>query len=94
MTGQGHTTLLSEYGTDRLEYTMKSSDSYARITAWFPEGEVIYTNPFARYDASVAESPYDDTKQDIDIILTILFNLLAAGIAAACIYILYKLIRS
>lgn len=94
VTGQGHSTLLSEYGTDRLEYTMKSSDSYARITAWFPEGEVIYTNPFARYDASVAESPYDDTKQDIDIILTILFNLLAAGIAAACIYILYKLIRS
>ena len=72
---------------------MKSSDSYARITAWFPEGEVIYTNPFARYDASVAESPYEDTKQDIDIILTILFNLLAAGIAAACIYILYKLIK-
>ena len=93
VTGQGHTTLLAAYKTDSLEYTMKADDSYARITVWFPEGEIIYTNPFARYDASSADSPYDDTKQDIDIMLTILFNLLAAGFAAACIYILYKLVK-
>ena len=93
VTGQGHSTLLAAYKTDALEYIMKADDNYARITAWFPEGEIIYTNPFARYNASSADSPYDDTKQDIDIMLTILFNLLAAGFAAACIYILYKLIK-
>ena len=93
VTGQNHSTLQAAYGTDCLEYTMKADDSYARITAWFPGGEVIYTNPFARYDASSAESPYDGSCQDISIILTILFNLLAAGAAAGCAYILYKLIK-
>ena len=94
VTGQDHTTLLAAYETDSLEYTMKADDRYARITVWFPEGEVIYTNPFARYDTTSADSPYDDTKQDIDIILTILFNLLAAAITAVCIYLLYKIIKS
>ena len=64
------------------------------MTAWFPEGEVIYSNPFARYDASTAESPFDDTPHDINIILTVLFNLLAAGISTGSAYLLYKLIRS
>ena len=93
VTGQNHASLHTAYETDCLEYTMKADDSYARITAWFPEGEVIYTNPFARYDASSAESPYDGNSQDISIILTILFNLLAAGAAAGCAYVLFKLIK-
>lgn len=94
VTGQHHSTLHTGYGTDRLEYRMKDSDSYARITAWFPEGEVIYTNPFARYDSSVSESPYDGTPQQIAVIYTILFNLLALAIATGCLYIIYKIIRS
>ena len=93
VTGQNHSTLHSAYRTDTLEYTLKEDDSYARITAWFPGGEVIYTNPFARYDAASAESPYDGSSQDISIILTILFNTLVAALAACCIYILYKLIK-
>ena len=94
VTGQGHKTLATAYDCDRLEYCMKEKDSYARMTAWFPEGEVIYSNPFARYDASTAESPFDDTPHDINIILTVLFNLLAAGISTGSAYLLYKLIRS
>ena len=93
VTGQDHKTLHVAYETVSLEYEMKAEDSYARLTVWFPEGEVIYTNPFAKYDASTAISPYDDTRQDIDIILTILFNLLVLVVAAACLYTLYKLIK-
>ena len=93
VTGQGHATLDASYGSDHLEYGFKGKDTYARITAWFPEGEVIYTNPFARYDSSLSESPYDDTPQDKDITLTILYNLLVAAATALCAYILYKIIR-
>ena len=94
VTGQDHVTLYAVYGTDSLEYEFKPEDNYARITAWFPEGEVIYTNPFARYDSSVSESPYDGTPQKIDIILTVLYNLLAAATASGCAYLLYKITRS
>ena len=93
VTGQNHSTLAAIYGSDHLEYGFREKDTYARITAWFPEGEVIYTNPFARYDSSLSESPYDDTPQDKDIILTILYNLLVAAATALCAYILYKIIR-
>lgn len=94
VTGQSHKTFATGYATDYLEYGMSPEDSYARITVWFPEGEVIYSNPFARYDASVAISPFDGTPQEINIVLTILFNLIAAGIASACAYVLYRIIRS
>ena len=73
---------------------MKTDDNYARFTAYFPEGEVIYSNPFARYDSSETESPYSGPRHRTDIILTVLFNLLAASVVAGCTYLMYKLIRS
>ena len=94
VTGQDYKTLSAAYGSDSIEYCMQPDDSYARLTAWFPDGEVIYSNPFARYDASVSESPFNEAPQDVDFLLTILFNLLAAAVSAACAYILYKIIRS
>ena len=93
VTGQDHVTLISECNTDHIEYSMKDTDPYARITVWFPEGEVIYTNPFARYDASVSDNPFNDSRKEINIFLTILFNLLAVSIIAGCLYALYRLIR-
>ena len=71
---------------------MKASDPYARITAFFPDGEVIYTNPFARYDSTVQSSPFDDSMPPINIFLTILFNLLLLAICVADGYILYRYI--
>ena len=73
---------------------MDRTDSYARFTVYFPEGEVIYSNAFARYDASKADSPFDSApEKEINIILTILFNLLATATVAFCTYMIYRLIR-
>lgn len=94
VTGQDHSTLAAYYKCDGSSYTMKTDDNYARFTAYFPEGEVIYSNPFARYDSSETESPYSGPRHRTDIILTVLFNLLATSVVAGCIYLMYKLIRS
>lgn len=90
VTGQEHKTLAEYNNCDNFVYTMADSDSYARITAYFTNGEVIYTNPFARYDASVQESPFNDKAPQINILLTILFNLMLLGICLADGYVFYK----
>ena len=86
VTGQGHTTLAMQRGVASLRYAMSDSDPYARITAFFPDGEIIYTNAFARYDAATADSPYVETEHTVSIPLTILFNLAVLVICAALIY--------
>ena len=71
---------------------MASEDPYARFTAYFPDGELIWSNPFARYDASVAGSPIDkESSHSINLVLTILFNILLAAIAAGAVTCIYKL---
>lgn len=74
-TGQNHKTLLLVTDCTEAEYMMTSQDPYARITAYFPDGEVIYSNPFARFDSSVADSPYDEPDHTVNIFLTVLYNL-------------------
>ena len=93
VTGQDHKTLMLSCNTSSLEYKLKPDDSYARITAYFPEGEVIYTNAFARYDASLSDSPFSDEPIDINILLTIVYNLAMLIICTLCAYTLYKLFR-
>lgn len=93
VTGQDHSTLLKVDGTDYLEYTMTADDSYARITAYFPDGEVIYTNPFARYDSSASESPYIDAPLEVNLLLTILFNLALLLICITDGFVLYRIIK-
>lgn len=93
VTGQGHTILHRLESSDSLSYKMKADDSYARITAWFQDGEVIYTNPFARYDSTLQESPYDGSRQQIDILLTIIYNLLLLSLCIIAIYTIYLIIR-
>lgn len=78
--GQDHVTLAECNDCDSIAYTMTESDTYARATAYFDEGEVIYTNPFARYDASTQLSPFCYKMPRIDNVLTILFNLLLLAI--------------
>ena len=93
VTGQDHRTLALVRQCDSIAYTMKPEDSYARLTAFFPEGEVIYSNPFARYDASVSASPFEQAPQKVDILLTVLFNLLLLVLGVGAVFLLVKQFR-
>lgn len=88
--GQNHTTLALAKDAYEAEYDVKQEDSYVRITAYFPEGEVIYSNPFARYDASVSDSPYREPMNTVNIPLTVLFNLAVLVLCAGVIVLFYK----
>ena len=69
---------------------MTDDDPYARITAYFLDGEVIYSNPFARYDASEMETPYTVPSHTVNIPLTILFNFTLLVLCAGVIFAFYK----
>ena len=90
VTGQNCTTLALYHAADSVGYTMQSSDPYSRFTAYFAEGEVIYSNAFARYDASVASSPFATDTHERSIPLTILYNLALALLFAAVSTAFYK----
>ena len=74
--GQDHRTLALVENCDSIAYVFAPEDHFARLTAFFPDGAVIYTNPFARYDSALAESPADDMPQRVSIVWTILYNFL------------------
>jgi len=89
--GQDHAVLALAANTDSLSYTLPADEPYARLTAFFPEGEVIYTNPFARYDASLQDSPFNNAPQKVNIPLTILYNLLVLLVFVGLIVLGIKL---
>ena len=91
--GQNHATLLLARDTDRVDYTLGADEPYARLTAYFPGGEVIYTNPFARYDASLSASPFDNAPQKVNVLLTVLYNLLVLVLVAVTLYLFVRLYR-
>ena len=91
--GQDHATLLLARDTCAIRYTLGADEPYARFTAFFPEGEVIYTNPFARYDATKAPSPFDNAPQPVDWPLTLLSNLLVLALMAGTVFLIVKLDR-
>ncbi len=91
-TGQGHKTLSLSLGSSSASYTMTEEDTYSRITAYFPDGEVIWTNPFARYDSSVSDTPYTST-HSVDITLTILYNLFIIILCTGIIIVTRKVVR-
>ena len=88
--GQDHTTLLTMADCDHASYAMRDNDPYARFTVYFPSGEVIFSNPFARYDASKAESPIKNDIHSVDIPLTVLFNAALMALLALLVYTFYK----
>lgn len=92
-TGQNHATLMMASGTDYAAYRLKDSDPYARITAYFPDGEVIYSNVFARYDASMADSPFRTPSHTVNITLTIIFNISLLFLCGLFIYLIYRLFK-
>jgi len=91
VTGQNHRTLARATDCDSLYYVFRPQDHYARLTAFFPEGEVIYTNPFARYDAAKAPNPFDNAPQQVDWVLTVLYNLLVTGLLCLVLWLYYLL---
>jgi hypothetical protein len=90
VTGQNHITLSVARNSSTASYTMTENDPYARITVYFPDGEVIYTNPFARYDASKMETPYTAPSHTVNIPLTILFNFTLLVLCAGVILTFYR----
>lgn len=92
-TGQNQRVLHTAYGCDSASYVMADEDSYARITAYFADGERIYTNAFARYDAAKMDSPFDAEHYSVNVWLTILYNLALLVIVTLLGVALYKVLR-
>ena len=91
--GRDHSCLALAVDTDAVHYTLPAEEPYARLCAWFPGGEVIYTNAFARYDASRVSNPFNHTPQPVHVWLTILYNLLVLCLSAGGVWLLIKLFR-
>ena len=91
--GQDHATLALACDTDSLAYTFRPEDPFARMTAFFPDGAVIYSNPFARYDAASAPDPFNNAPQRVNWVLTVLYNLLALALIGLLLRALVKLFR-
>ena len=89
--GQDHATLAKVEGADAIRYPLAQDEPYARFTAFFPDGAVIYTNPFARYDASVQDSPYNPAPQPVNLLLTLLWILLQSVLIAGTLWLLIRL---
>lgn len=93
VTGQNHKTLHMQADASKAEYSMRTEDSYARFTVYFPDGEVIYSNPFARFDSDSAESPLNQCEPEINISKTILFNLMLLAILILAAAAMSRIIR-
>ena len=91
--GQGHTIKERYAECDSLNFTLGSKEPYVRFTVHFPDGCVLYTNPFARYDASLQESPYRNAPHPVNWPLTILFNLTLLALASGAVTAIIKLTR-
>ena len=91
--GAEHRTLALAVDTCAIRYALPETEPYARLTAFFPDGAVIYTNPFARYDASAQENPFNNAPQPVHVPLTLLFNLLVGVLCACVLWLLVKLWR-
>ena len=91
--GQDHRTLALVEKCDSIAYVFAPEDHFARLTAFFPDGAVIYTNPFARYDSALAESPADDTPQRVSIVWTILYNFLLLILFVETLRLWLKLLK-
>ena len=89
--GAEHRTLALAVDTCAIRYALPETEPYARMTAFFADGAVIYTNPFARYDASARKTPLDHTPQPVNTGLTLLFNLLLAGLCIGTLRLMRKL---
>lgn len=93
VTGQGGLTQMLVTNSCSLSYDFSPEDSYVRLTAFFPDGEVIYTNPFARYDAASGQSPYQEFGHSVNLPLTILYNLALLSLVLLIVYLIKITVR-
>lgn len=93
VTGLDHATLALVEQSAGICYTLGPDEPYARFTAFFPEGEVIYSNPFARYDSSKGSFPGKEAPQPINWILTVLYNLLVLAVLSGILFLFARLYR-
>lgn len=91
--GQDHRVCHMAADADSTSYTFATDDTYARFTAYLPDGEVIYTNPFARYDASVARTPFTTPQHKVNVWLSVLFNLMLLVLFVGDVWLLCKVFR-
>lgn len=74
---------------------MQEHNAYARFTAYFEDGEVIYSNPFARYDSTRYENPFQASAYGYttNTTLTILFNTMLLALLIGVAVALYKIVK-
>ena len=89
--GQDHATLAMACDTSAMAYTFRPQDCFARFTAFFPDGAVIYSNPFARFDASKGPFPPTEAPQPVNWLQTILFNFFLLIFAGGIVFLLTRL---
>jgi hypothetical protein len=88
--GQEHATLALATDSDFAVYVMKDKDSYARFTVYFPTGEVLFSNPFARYDSALAPTPVRCGMHSVNIVLTALYNAALLALLVLFAFIFYR----
>ena len=91
--GSEHRTLVELSNADRVDYLLAYNEPYARFVVYFDSGEVIYTNPFARYDKSLGDYPTTNSEHSVNITLTILYNLLLAALCSVMLVAISRLWR-
>ena len=91
--GSEHRTLVELSNADRVDYLLAHNEPYARFVVYFDSGEVIYTNPFARYDKSRGDYPTTNSEHSVNITLTILYNLLLAALCGVMLVAISRLWR-
>lgn len=89
--GSEHRTLVELSNSNRVEYLLPHDEPYARFVIYFSTGEVIYTNPFARYDKSIGDYPTTNSEHSVNITFTTLYNLLLALLCGATIVAIGRL---
>lgn len=89
--GQNHTRLDSAVHSATMLYPFRDEDTYVRLTAYFEDGTVIYSNPFARYDADKTQTPWVESPHPVNWPLTLLFNLALAALILGCILLVRNL---
>lgn len=91
--GEEHSTLCRVENSDSLGFRMDEDEPYARFVVSYPDSLIIMSNPFARYDAEVQESPADVDMYDVNIPLTILYNLVLALVVIVVVWLYIKLVK-
>ena len=91
--GSNHRTLHTAYSATSAEYTMQSSDPYARIMVFYNDGAVIYSNAFARYDKATMATPSDREFCKVNTLATILYNIAVVAVIGILAVIYLRIVR-